>query len=79
MIRQHSEEFFKYKYAAVFNLPDMGIVLQTHQSVLRIIEDTLLDAQFCPRGAANGGLSGGPVLQRETRTNVTNRDSVDFS
>lgn len=32
----------------VCELPDMGVVLQAQQSVLRVIEDTLLDAQFGP-------------------------------
>lgn len=57
----------------------MGVVLQAHQSVLRVVEDTLLDAQFCPGGATDGGLSGGPVLHRETGTDVTDRDCLDVS
>lgn len=64
---------------AVCDLPDMGVMLQAHQSVLRVIEDTLPDAQFCPRGATNGGLSGGPILHRETGTDVTNWDCLDVS
>lgn len=54
----------------------MGVVLQVQQSVLRVIEDTPLDAQFSLGGAADGGLSGGPVLHRETGTDVTNRDCL---
>lgn len=54
----------------------MGVVLQVQQSVLRVIEDTPLDAQFSLGRAADGGLSGGPVLHRETGTDVTNRDCL---
>lgn len=57
----------------------MGVVLQAQQSVLRVIEDTLLDAQFGPWGATDCGLSGGPVLHRETGTDVANRDCLDVS
>lgn len=57
----------------------MGVVLQAHQGVFRVVEDTLLDAQFCPGGATDGGLSGGPVLHRETGTDVTDRDCLDVS
>lgn len=63
----------------VWDLPDMGVLLQAHQSVLRVIEDTLLDAQFSPWGATNSGLSGSPILHRETGTDVTNGDCLDVS
>lgn len=63
----------------VFNLPDVRVVLQAHQSVLGVVEDALLDAQLCPWGSTNGGLSGRPILHRETGANVTDRDSLDVS
>lgn len=60
-------------------LPDVGVVLQAQQRMFRVIENTLLDAQFGPGGAADGWLSGGCVFNRETGTDVTNGDCADVS
>ena len=57
----------------------MRVLLQAEQSVLRLVENTRLDAELGPRGATDGGLPGGPVLHRETGPDVTNRDRLDVS
>lgn len=71
-----SNEVKSCSTTTVCELPDMGVVVQAQQSVLRVIEDTPLDAQFGLGGATDGGLSGGPVLHKETGTDVTNRDCL---
>lgn len=60
-------------------LPDVRVVVQTQQRMLRVIEDTLMDAQLGPGGATDGRLSGGCVFDGETGTDVTNGDCVDVS
>lgn len=60
-------------------LPDVGVVLQAQERMFRVIENTLLDAQFGPGGATDGWLSGGCVFNRETGTDVTNGDCPDVS
>lgn len=65
--------------ATVCVLPDVGVVLQAKQRMLRVIEDTLLDAQFGPGGPTDGRLSRGRVFDRETGTDVTNGDCLDVS
>lgn len=47
--------------------------------MLRVVEDTVLDAQFCSGGPTDGGLPGCPILQREAGTDITNRDGLDVS
>lgn len=72
--------YFKARHAmTVCLLPDVGVVLQAQQRMFRVIENTLLDAQFGPGGAADGWLSGGCVFNRETGTYVTNGDCPDVS
>lgn len=65
--------------ATVCVLPDVGVVLQAEQRMLRVIEDSLLDAQFGPGGPTDGRLSRGCVFDRETGTDVTNGDCLDVS
>lgn len=60
-------------------LPDVGVVLQAQQRMFGVIENTLLDAQFGPRGATDGWLSGGCVFNREAGTDVTNGGCLDVS
>lgn len=60
-------------------LPNVGVVFQAQQRMFRVIENTLLDAQFGPRGATDGWLSGGCVFSRETGTDVANGDCLDVS
>lgn len=60
-------------------LPDVGVVIQAQQRMLRVIEYTLLDAQFGPGGATDGWLSGGCVFDRETGIDITNGDCLDVS
>lgn len=57
----------------------MGVVLQAKQRMLRVVEDTLLDAQFSPGGPTDGRLSRGRVFDRETGTDVTDGDCLDVS
>lgn len=60
-------------------LPDVGVVLQAKQSVLWVVEDTLLDAELCSRRPTNSGLSRCPVLDGETGTDETNWYRLDAS
>lgn len=57
----------------------MGVVLQAEQRMLRVVEDTLLDAQLGPGGPTDGRLSRGRVFDRETGTDVTDGDCLDVS
>lgn len=57
----------------------MGVVLQAQQRMFRVIEDTLLDAQFSPGGATDGRLSRGCIFDRETGTDVTDGNCLDVS